>query len=568
MTNFFTDNADLVLSFDRLIPWDRVVPLVEGEGIPEETIAAWREVLSVAGKYIGTEVAARAPKVDELGVVRDGGRVDLSEPMKENLRGLAALGLAAPALPAEYGGGGLPFTVNAILIEMLARACPSTQVQHGIAYVAPAALIQRFGSDEQKRRYLPRLARGEILGAVAMTEPQAGSDVGLVATTATKTPDCWRLSGRKQFISSGHGDFVIVLARCVPGSRGLDGLGLFLADREGDNYAVERAEHKNTIRGSTTCALAFENTHAEALGEPGEGWRMILTFMNESRLGVGIQGIGIAQAALAQAQAYAASRVQMGHPIREHPMIAEMLLDMETSVVGARALALEAAVLQDRALFGKDERAAREVRELTPLIKWFGSEEAVRISRLALQIHGGYGVVTEYAVERHVRDSLIVPIYEGTSQIQALMAVKDLLKAVAARPTSLLGAGPSPLLARADLGGDLARARGVFVGIVRRLFVGLLRRGGLGLLRGTRELSEADLGEVLLHAERLTETLAHLHVARVLGEQARRVPERHPVAARAARRARLVAERNARSVAAGDGGVFAQIDAWRKESGR
>ncbi len=577
--NYFLENPDLVLTFDRLVPWERVVPLVEGsDADAAETVAAWREVLSVAGKYVGTDVASRAALVDELGVVREGGQVEMSEPMKRNLRGLAALGLAAPAVPREYEGGGLPFTVNAFLFEMLARACPATQVQHGF-YSAPAALIHRFGTEEQRRRYLPRLARGEILGAVAMTEPQAGSDVGALTTSARQEGDHWCLRGRKQFISAGSGDFVIVLARSDQASHGLNGLGLFIADRRVDgreNYAVERAEHKFTIRGSPTCALSFDATRAEALGTPGEGWPMILTFVNASRLGVGIQGLGVAQAAYEDALGYATHRTQMGRPIREHPLVAEMLLEMETTVVGLRALITVAVVLQDEVLFSREpdvtKRASRDLRELTPLVKWYGAEEVIRVCRQALQIFGGYGVVTEYGVERHMRDSLILPIYEGTSQIQALMAVKDLMKLVLARPTSLLGNGPSPSLAAMSssgtLGGDLSTARGALVGALRGLLAGLVRRRGLGLFGRAPELSDEDLAPFLLHAERITETLAHLHVARVLVEQARRVPEREPLARRAARRARLVSERNARAIGAGDGGVFARIAAWRAERER
>jgi alkylation response protein AidB-like acyl-CoA dehydrogenase len=471
-------------------------------------------------------------------------------------------------VPVEFGGAGLPFTVTMMIGEMLARADLATQVQHGIGWNSPAALIYRFGTDEQKLRYLPPLAKGEIMGAVAMTEPQAGSDVGRLTTTATPRQDgCWILQGRKQFISAGQGDLVIVLARSA-GSTGLDGLGMFIADREGSNYLVERAEHKFTIRASPTCALLFEGTRATPLGKPGDGWKQILTFMNESRLGVGIQGIGVATAAFEKASEYAAQRVQMGKPIREHPMVAEMLLDMETTVTGARALAYTAAVLQDLVLFGRDEQAARDLRELTPLVKWYGTEGAVRVCRLALQIHGGVGVVDEYDVGRFMRDSLITPIYEGTSQIQSLMAVKDLMKATMQRPRSLLGRGPSRLLADASfdgrVGSDFAAARGHIVGVLRSLMGRLVRRKGPGLLRGA-PLADEDLGPILLHAERITEALAHTHVARVLAERARNIPARRQLAERAARTARLVAERNRRAIALDDGSVFERIAAWRSE---
>src|SRR6266540_289825 len=545
MPNYFLENEDLVTTFDRILRWDEIVPLSEGtDADVADTVSTWREVLSVAGEYIGSEVAKRARLVDELGVIRDNGNVSLSEPLQQNIKGLAELGLIGLSFPKEHGGSGLPFTVTAFVIEMLARACASTMIQNGIAYTAPAAMIFRDGTDEQKERYLPALGRGEISGAVAMTEPEAGSDVGNLSTTATQRDGCWFIDGRKQFISAGNGDFVIVLARSASGSKGLDGLSLFVADRvvDGrDNYKVERAEHKFTIRGSPTCSLVFEGTRAMPLGEIGQGWRGITRFMNESRIGVGIQGLGIAQAALVAAQEYAARRVQMDKPIREHPMIAEMLLEMETTVAGLRALIVEAAALQDAVMHGSDDSNAWRLRELTPLVKWYGSEEAVHTCRRALQIFGGYGVVTEYDVERHMRDATITPIYEGTSQIQSLMAVRDLMRSLLRRPQSLLSGGPSATLARAkfdgDAGRDFATARSTLVWTLRGLTTGLARRGGVSLLRGGRQPSDEELQPFMLNAERITETLAHVHVARALGEQAKRVPERASLFARAARRA-------------------------------
>jgi hypothetical protein len=289
--------------------------------------------------------------------------------------------------------------------------------------------------------------------------------------------------------------------------------------------------------------------------------------MNESRIAIGLQGLGIGEAAFEKASRYAAARVQSGRPIREHPMIAEMLMDMETTLAGLRALAAEASTLQDRVARG-DERAMRQLREVTPLVKWYGSEEIIRVCRSAMQIFGGYGVVTEYEVERHMRDALILPIYEGTSQIQSLMAVRDLLRVVLRTPASLVRGGPTPTLARAKLAGaagrDFADARATRDGTLRGLVAGMARKGGLGLVRG-RTPTEEEFRPFLLHAERITETLAHLHVARILGAQALRVPERRALAERAARRAKLVAKRNAAAIASGDGGVFDRVEAWAAE---
>jgi alkylation response protein AidB-like acyl-CoA dehydrogenase len=568
--NYFLDNPDLVATFDRLVRWDRIVPLVAGPAADvADTVKTWRELLAVAGEYIGTEVAGRAKLVDELGIIRDGGRVETSAPMKANLKGLADLGFVGLSLPEEYGGSALPLTLSSLGVEMIARACPATMVEFGIGFTEPAAMILRFGTEEQKRRWVPRIISGELKGAVAMTEPQAGSDVGNVQTSAREDSDHWCLTGRKQFISAGNGEMVIVLARMVPDSKGLDGLGLFIVDRADGNYIVERAEHKFPIRGSSTCSLVFEDSRAELLGEAGGGWKEILTFMNESRIAIGLQGLGIGEAAYEKAARYAAERVQMGRPIREHPMIAEMLLDMEVTIAGLRAVATEASTLQDEATHGHDERAARRLRELTPLVKWYGSEEIIRVCRSALQIFGGYGVVTEYEVERHMRDALILPIYEGTSQIQSLMAVRDLMRVILRSPASLVRGGPTPVLARAkfdgQVGRDFATARSTLVGALRGLVAGMARRGGLDLARGKRQPTDDELRPFMLHAERITETLAHLHVARALAEQAARAPERRGLAARAARRAKLVAKKNAAAIGSGDGGVFERVDAWTSE---
>src|SRR5215471_16419286 len=485
--NYFTANPDLSFYYETVIDWDRLVPLyaaAEDAQQPGVTAGSWREVLGVAGDYVGRQVSARAAEVDRLGTPHSGD-IKVSPPMAENLHGLAELGAIGLGVPREYGGEGMPFVTQAAMLEMLARADASTMVQYAF-FTSPAAMILRFGSDAQKQRWVPRLARGEVVGWVAMTEPEAGSDVGNVSTTATRQSDgTWRITGRKHFISSGHGEVGVLLARAVPGSRGLNGLALFLVPKcvpdaergERENYDGERAEDKVCINGSPTCALSFTESHAEILGAPGEGWRQITTFMNEARIAVGIQSCGVAQAALSAAQAYAAQRVQMGKPIREHPLVAEMLLDMQTTIAGLRALWMEAAVAYDLvqgiqrrlntlsevdpqrpALEARERRLGRYLRELPPLGKYYGSEEAIRVARMGMQVFGGYGVVKEYEVERFLRDSLILPIYEGTSQIQALMATKDLLKGVLRRPTGLLmPGGHSEWLARTAFAGQLGR---------------------------------------------------------------------------------------------------------------
>jgi alkylation response protein AidB-like acyl-CoA dehydrogenase len=602
--NYFSANRDLTFYFDQVIDWQRLVPLFADAADadrPGEVAATWRDVLSVAGDFIGHQVSARAAEVDRLGTSH-AGQIEVSPPMAQNLHGLADLGLTGLSLPRQYGGEGLPFTVQAAVLEMLARADAATMVQYAF-YGSPAAMIVRFGSDAQKQRWVPALASGQSIGWVAMTEPEAGSDVGNLTTRATRQADgTWRISGRKQFISSGNGDVGVLLARAVPGSSGLAGLALFIVPRcvddpeqgQRSNYAVERAEEKVCINGSPTCALSFDESYAEILGSPGQGWQQITTFMNEARIAVGIQACGVAQAALVAAQDYAAQRVQMGKPIREHPLVADILLDMETTVAGLRALWLEAAVAYDLvqgldrqlhdlaevdprrpAIEARKARLERYLRELTPLVKYLGAEEAIRVARLGMQVFGGYGVIKEYDVERFLRDSLILPIYEGTSQIQALMATKDLLKAVLRNPKVLLiPGGHSPWLSRARLDPTLVpRYRGAlrdFSLALGSLMVGLARRVGptrmRRLWRGQTELSEADLGDVLLAAERLTRMLAHLHTARLLAQQAERWPERRTLAERFLRRTSDVCALNARQILRHDRDALDQIEQWHAAS--
>src|SRR5713226_7867877 len=598
--NYFNANKDLTFYYEKVIDWDRLVPLfadAEDAARPSATAASWREVLGVAGDFVGRQISQRAAEVDRLGTPHSGD-IKVSPPMAENLRGLAEMGLIGLGLPREYDGEGMPFVVHSAVFEMLARADAATMVQYAF-YSSPAAMIVRFGSDAQKERWVPRLARGEVIGWVAMTEPEAGSDVGNLSTTATRQADgTWRIDGRKQFISSGNGEVGVLLARAIPGSKGLNGLALFVVPRcvpdpdlgERQNFEVERAEEKVCINGSPTCALSFHDSYAEIMGSPGDGWRQITTFMNEARIAVGVQACGVAQASLTAATDYAQQRVQMGKPIREHPLVAEMLLDMQTTVAGLRALWMESAVAYDlvqgldRQLHGlaevdpsrptveaRKKRLERYLRELTPLVKYLGAEEAIRVARTGMQVFGGYGVVKDYEVERHLRDSLILPIYEGTSQIQALMATKDLLKTVMRDPRSLLVPGShSEWLTRSPADAELGRmyraALRSFSGALGWLMIDVGRQIGprrvAQVMSGGGDLDEADLGYVLLSAERLTQMLAYLHVGRLLAQQAQRWPERLPLASRFLKRTADVCALNARRITRGDRDVLQAVQAW------
>ncbi len=570
--NYFTDNADLQFHFRQGIRWGDFVPLwEEGFRFPDgprslaEAVELYDTSLTELGAYAAEQVAPRARQIDEEGVRFEGGQVIHPQPLLDNVAGLRKMAMMAVDLPREAGGFNFPFSAGAMVLEVLGRACTNTMLLYAF-YQGPALMILRFGTQEQVGRWVPPLAEGAISGSVAMTEPDAGSDVGNVQTAAIPEGDHWRLSGRKQFITNGCGDVCLVLARSEPGSSGLEGLSLFVAPRLDNgriNYTVAKPEKKFVIRGSATCELAFDGSCAELLGRRGEGFAAILTFMNEARVAVAIQGVGISQAAAVAARAYAERRVQMGRPIARHELVADMLLDMETELAALRALVFRCTQLQDRIVghertgqAGAARQLAvlkRELRDRTPLVKWFGSERALWITRTAVQVHGGYGVVQDYDVERHYRNALILPIYEGTSQIQALMSLKDQVKWGLERPWRL-AFGPVAVEAPPDTLGDALRE---MAGEYNRALRFALREsvGVAGIVRGMvgrNAVAGDDFGYALVSAERLCAILAHARAAEALAAHASASVERRRLAERFVHRALPLVRMHGALVRSGD----------------
>ncbi|HEX6737556.1 MAG TPA: acyl-CoA dehydrogenase family protein, partial [Vicinamibacteria bacterium] len=534
--NYFTDNVDLQFHFREGVDWAGFVPgwedgftAADGPRSLEEARELYAAGLGEAGEFLAREVAPTAREIDEQGVAFREGQVVHPPALLRNIEGMKRLGLMGISLPREVGGLNFPLTAGAMFMEGLSRACTNTLLLYAF-YQGPAAQVLRFGDEDQIERWVKPLAAGTISGAVAMTEPDAGSDVGNIQTAAAPDGAGWRIEGRKQFITNGCGDVCLVLARSEPGSKGLEGLSMFVVPRRqggADNYRVARPERKQVIRGSATCELSFDGARGELLGPRGAGFSQILSFMNEARLAVAIQGLGIAEAALRAARAYAGRRVQMGKAIARHELVADLLLDMEAEVAALRALVYRCTALQDRLLAAERKPGAvparqveawkRALRERTPLVKWLGSERTLWVARSAVQVHGGYGVVQEYDVERHYRDALILPIYEGTSQIQALMSLKDQIKWSLARPWSLLGGSPA-VEAPADGLGDRLRDMAAEYGLaLRHVLRGSLGASGLAALAlRRREPPREELAYALLHAERLIAMLAALRAGEAL----------------------------------------------------
>ena len=343
---------------------------------------------------------------------------------REILKGLADLGLMAVNVPEELGGSAAGVVSYSLAMQEVARACASTAVTMAVTNMV-GEVIAKFGSDEQRRVYNPKLASGEYAaGSFALSEPGAGSDPGAMSTTAKDDGDAWVLDGAKQWITSGaHAGVMVVWARTAdkethPGTRGIS---CFLVEGGTPGLKVGKAEDKMGIRGSNTVALQFEGCRipkSALLGEPNQGFRIAMMALDGGRIGISSQAIGIARAALEESVQYAKDRKQFDKPISEFQATQWKLADMATELDAAHLLAMRAAWLK-----GQSRPFSREAS----MAKVFATEAANRICNKAVQIHGGYGYIREFAAERHLRDARVTMIYEGTSEVQRVVIARSVL---------------------------------------------------------------------------------------------------------------------------------------------
>jgi len=356
------------------------------------------------------EVAPIAAEIDEQGVV----------PF-ENIRKMASLGLLGLIIPEEYDGGGADMISYVIAIEELSKACASTAIVVAVQNSLVAAGIERFGTEGQKNAYLPPLARGEKIGAFALTEPGAGCDASALLTTAVRDGDEYVINGRKHFVTNGGFADLIVLFAMTDKSQVHRGITAFLVDKGTPGFSPGKEEHKMGIRGTNTSELIFDAVRIPAtsrLGEEGQGFRIAMTVLDGGRIGVAAQAMGIAQAAYEAALEYSKQRAQFGKPICAFQAIQWMLADMATRIEAARLLVYKAALAK--------ESGARFSREAA-MAKVYASETATWVADRAIQIHGGYGYMKEYPVERHYRDAKITELYEGTSEVQRMVIARSIL---------------------------------------------------------------------------------------------------------------------------------------------
>ncbi|MBI2909162.1 MAG: acyl-CoA dehydrogenase [Chloroflexi bacterium] len=339
----------------------------------------------------------------------------------DNIRKMADLGLTGLTIPEEYGGSGGDSIQFAIATEEIARACAATSVILGVTLGLCNLTIYRAGNEDQKKRFVVPLARGTKLGAFGLTEPTAGSDAASIQTAAVRKGDRYILNGPKQFISNGAEADIVVVFATLDRSKGYQGITAFVVEKGTPGFSVGKKERKLGIRASSTTELIFEDCPVPVpnrLGEEGKGFTIALQTLDHSRITIGAQAVGIAQAALDASLDYARQRVQFGRPIATQQAIQWMLADMATEIEAARLLTYRAAYLSDRSLPFSKESA---------MCKVFAAETAMKATTKAIQIHGGYGYIKDYPVERYFRDAKITEIYEGTSEVQRLVIARNII---------------------------------------------------------------------------------------------------------------------------------------------
>ncbi|MDD6778823.1 MAG: Acyl-CoA dehydrogenase C-terminal domain-containing protein [Bacteroidales bacterium] len=449
MANFYNDNKALKHHLTHPL-MRRIVELKERNFADcekfdyapinfEDAMDSYEKVLEIAGEISGEIVAPNAESVDHEGPHVIDGRVEYAEGTKQNLDALVKAGLMGISLPRRYNGLNFSLVPYIMAADMVSRADASFVNIWGLQDCAET--IYEFADEDQRQRFLPRVCAGETM-AMDLTEPDAGSDLQAVMLKATfnEADGTWRLNGVKRFITNGDGHIALVLARSEEGSHDGRGLSMFIYDRNDGGVTVRRIENKMGIKGSPTCELVFKNAKAELCGSRKLGLiKYVMSLMNGARLGIAAQSVGVSEAAYREAFAYAQERRQFGKAIIEFPAVAEMLAVMKAKLDASRSLLYETTrfvdmyktfedIARDRKLEPEERTEMKYYNRLadafTPLAKGMGSEFCNQNAYDSVQVHGGSGFMKDYACERIYRDARITSIYEGTTQLQVVAAIR------------------------------------------------------------------------------------------------------------------------------------------------
>ena len=369
-----------------------------------------RMIRDMAREFSQNELAPNAAKWDKEGWIAD-----------EAVAKMGELGLLGMVVPEQWGGAYTDYTAYALAVEEVAAGCAGTAAMMSVHSSVGCGPILKFGTEEQKRTYLPDMAGGRKIGCFCLTEPQAGSEANNLRTRAELKNGQWVLNGSKLFVTNGKRSKVAIVFAVTDPQLGKKGLSAFIVPSDSPGYNVDRPEHKLGIKASDTCAITFDNCtipEQNLLGPRGKGLAIALSNLEGGRIGIASQALGIARAAFDAALAYAKDRKQFGVALTEHQSIANMLADMHTRINASRLLIHHAARMRTEGVPCLSEASQA---------KLYASELAEWVCSKAIQIHGGYGYLEDYPVERHYRDARITQIYEGTSEIQRLLIARSLM---------------------------------------------------------------------------------------------------------------------------------------------
>ncbi len=448
MANYYNDNPALRHYLNHPL-MERIVALKERDFADADkydyapldfadAMDSYDKVLEVVGEICGDIIAANAEDVDHEGPRVENGRVIYAEGTKRNLEACRKAGLMGMAMPRRLGGLNFPITPYIMAADIVSRADAGFENLWGLQDCAET--IYEFADDAQKEKYIPRVCAGETM-SMDLTEPDAGSDLQSVMLKATERPDgTWVLNGVKRFITNGDSDIHLVLARSEEGTRDGRGLSMFIYDKRNGGVTVRRIENKMGIKGSPTCELVYKDAPAELVGSRRMGLiKYVMALMNGARLGIAAQSVGLSENAYREALAYARDRKQFGKAIIEFPAVGEILSVMKAKLDASRALLYACTrfvdmykiyddIAKERKLSVDEKKEAKEFSRLadtfTPLAKGMTSEFANQNAYDCIQIHGGSGFMKDYACERVYRDARITSIYEGTTQLQVVAAIR------------------------------------------------------------------------------------------------------------------------------------------------
>ena len=469
MANYYNDNEKIKFEVGQNALMQRIVALKERDFADkgqydyapedyEDAMDSYSRVLDIVGEVTADVVAPNAEAVDAEGPHCEGGRVRYAEKTVENLDVMTKAGMNGMTMPRRYGGLNLPVTVYTAANEIVSTGDASFENIWSLQDCIET--LYCFGNEEQRRKYIPRVCAGETM-SMDLTEPDAGSDLQSVMLKATYDEEnqCWRLNGSKRFITNGDSDIHLVLARSEAGTRDGRGLSMFIYDKRDGGVDVRRIENKLGIHGSPTCELVYKNAKCELCGDRKLGLiKYVMSLMNGARLGIAAQSVGLSQAAYNEAVAYAQDRKQFGKAIIEFPAVREMIGNIQARLDAGRALLYETAryvdiykaledIARERKLEAEEraelKRFSRLADAFTPLAKGMNSEYANQNGYDCIQVHGGSGFMLEYACQRIYRDARITSIYEGTTQLQTVAAIRYVTNGFYAQVMEEMMAGTS-----------------------------------------------------------------------------------------------------------------------------